>query len=312
MEDKLSELQDKGFSKEVLERIEKPQKASTQNLYLFRYNKFVEWAGLEDKQKVTIPLVADFLLHLFEEKKLSTGSIEGYKTAIAQLCKYSGAKIAESQELKDLIQSFKRDRPKASRAVPKWDLSLVLSLLARKPYEPLEEADLKWVTLKTVFLVALATGRRRSELHALVKSKVLFKEKQNLYLLGLDPSFLAKNQLADDISEKFKFIEIKSLKSFLGEDPVYDPVRALTIYLKKSEPMRSDSQKKLFISFLEGKRSDIHANTISAWLKSVISQAYKDVHLNNELQTKLNVKAHDVRALASSWAAISGTNHYNK
>jgi hypothetical protein len=36
-----------------------------------------------------------------------------------------------------------------------------------EPFEPMDRASLKFVTLKTVFLVALATAQRRSELHAL-------------------------------------------------------------------------------------------------------------------------------------------------
>ena len=35
--------------------------------------------------------------------------------------------------------------------------------------------------------------------------------------------------------------------------------------------------------------------------------AYQTVHLDNDLQARLNVKAHDIRALAASWAAIAGT-----
>jgi hypothetical protein len=36
-----------------------------------------------------------------------------------------------------------------------------------EPFEPMDRASLKYVTLKTVFLVALATAQWRSELHAL-------------------------------------------------------------------------------------------------------------------------------------------------
>ena len=46
-----------------------------------------------------------------------------------------------------------------------WD---VLEALSKRPYEPLREASLKHLTLKTVFLLAKASAGRRSELQALV------------------------------------------------------------------------------------------------------------------------------------------------
>jgi integrase len=45
-----------------------------------------------------------------------------------------------------------------------------------EPFEPMETASLKSITLKTVFLVALATAQRRSELHALSFEKISLRE----------------------------------------------------------------------------------------------------------------------------------------
>ena len=58
------------------------------------------------------------------------------------------------------------DRPKGRRGIPSWNLSLVLYQLTKAPFEPLKEASLKHLTFKTVFLLALASGKRRSEIHA--------------------------------------------------------------------------------------------------------------------------------------------------
>ena len=52
--------------------------------------------------------------------------------------------------------------------LPQWDLGLgiVLAALSKPPYELtiLREASLKHLILKTVFLLAMASARRRSEL----------------------------------------------------------------------------------------------------------------------------------------------------
>lgn len=43
-------------------------------------------------------------------------------------------------------------------AVPTWDLGLVLAALQREPFEPLEFADIKWLSLKVAFLIAVTSA----------------------------------------------------------------------------------------------------------------------------------------------------------
>jgi hypothetical protein len=45
---------------------------------------------------------------------------------------------------------------------PKWDLSVVLRALMGFPFETMDKVSLKYLTFKTIFLVALATAQRRS------------------------------------------------------------------------------------------------------------------------------------------------------
>ena len=52
--------------------------------------------------------------------------------------------------------------------LPQWDLDIILEALSKPPYVLLREASLKHLTLKTVFLQAMASAGRRSELQALV------------------------------------------------------------------------------------------------------------------------------------------------
>ena len=58
-----------------------------------------------------------------------------------------------SPRQKSLVVDIQRDRYKT----PKWNLTLVLASLLGKPYEPLEEADLKLLTHKYVFLLMVAS-----------------------------------------------------------------------------------------------------------------------------------------------------------
>ena len=45
-----------------------------------------------------------------------------------------------------------------TRVLPQVDLGIVLEALSKPPYELLREASLKHLTLKTVFLLAMASG----------------------------------------------------------------------------------------------------------------------------------------------------------
>ena len=56
--------------------------------------------------------------------------------------------------------------PRDGGESPSWNLSMVLHQLTKAPFEPIKEASLKRLTFKTVFLLALASGKHRSEIHA--------------------------------------------------------------------------------------------------------------------------------------------------
>ena len=110
--------------------------------------------------------IADFLLYLFKERNLQPSTIDGYRAAIADMVGSDKLNISSDENLTRLLDSFHRDKPKGRRGVPSWNLSLVLHQLTKAPFEALRKASLKHLTFKTVFLLALGSGKRRSEIHA--------------------------------------------------------------------------------------------------------------------------------------------------
>ena len=124
--------------------------------------------------------IADFLLYLFQDRKLQPGTIDGYRSAIAD------------ENLTRLLDSFHRDRPKGRRGIPSWNLSLVLHHLTKAPFEPLKEASLKHLTFKTVFLLALGSAKRRSEIHAWLHKNIRHQSDWSEVSLYPSPSFLSK------------------------------------------------------------------------------------------------------------------------
>ena len=86
---------------------------------------------------------------------MQRGTIDGYRSAIADKLGNSTINVSKDENLTRLLDSFHRDRPKGRRGIPSWNLSLVLHQLTKAPFEPLKEASLKHLTFKTVFLLAL-------------------------------------------------------------------------------------------------------------------------------------------------------------
>ena len=117
-----------------------------------------------DPLNVSVQHLAEFLLYLFHEKGLNPRTIKGYHSAISLTISSSCSRteFTDSYELGSLIRSFQIERPPQRKLAPQWNLSLVLQALLKPPFEPIQASDLKSLTLKTVFLLALASGRRRS------------------------------------------------------------------------------------------------------------------------------------------------------
>ena len=93
-----------------------------------------------------IKSVADFLMYLFQDRKLQPSTIDGYRSAIANKLGNSPINISKDENLTRLLDSFHRDRPKGRREIPSWNLSLVLHQLTKAPFEPIKEASLKHLT----------------------------------------------------------------------------------------------------------------------------------------------------------------------
>ena len=147
--------------------------------------------------------------------------------------------------------------------VPQWNLGLVLSALNLTPFEPAEEVDLKFLSYKCCFLLALASGRSRSEVHAFSTSNscLRFSRDKSSVTLLMDPAFLGKNQIPDKGAEP---IYISALPQDSGSVSLC-PVRILSIYLTRTASLRSSTNKRLFIPIKKGV-SDLSVKTISTWI----------------------------------------------
>ena len=299
-------LLEKGFSKSTAAVIARPQRPSTLATYEDKWRKFVDWCdGRQiNSVAVTCSQLADFLLFLFREKQFSPKTIAVYRTAIAATIRgLGGEDFGHNPILSAMIRNFMIEKPPKRVTTPQWSLSLVLRVLQAAPFEPMDAISMKALTYKTVFLLALASGRRRSELHALSTEKGLLRLSKEEAVLRTRPGFLAKNQVLGSVSSP---ISIKALDHIVGPEPeerYLCPVRALRWYLNRTKPTRQ-GRVRLFLPIPPATKLDCSAGDISKWIVGTVRWAYAE---GSDTQKSLSrVTAHEVRALSASWALSAG------
>ena len=289
-------FQEKGFSAKAAEFASKGRRDSTYSIYNSRLRPYIGWCrerGL-DPARTSVPNVADFLVSV-HEAGLKAVTIGGYLSAIKILhvgCP-DGKLLKDDYSLILLIEGFHNSDPPQRKVCPAWDLEVVLEALNKAPYEPALSATLRHFTIKTIFLLALSSARRVSELHAISVDSMIWPT-QGGVIASFKPGFLAKNE-----TSKFSASPI-SLASIPMGSPSHlsCPVRALKWYLKKTELVRS-SQDQLFLC-TKAPYSPAKKNTLAGWVVEAIqkSLAIKD--------PSAKPRAHSVRSVSSTIAFSRG------
>ena len=299
-------LRDRQFSSEIAEHMSKARRVSTAKVYDAKWQIFRDWANQRkiDPIQATPQIVADFLTFLFSVKKCQVSTIKGYRSTISNTLKYkTGYDFGSPPVLSELIKSFAIQRPVDRSLAPKWDLAFVLSHMCKAPFEQLDKASLFYLSVKTVFLVTLATARRVSEVHALSMDSdhLRFSNLDGSLILSTQLGFFAKNQLPSRALDSLKIPILSNLCSKSDNfNRMLCPVRAVKIYLKKTKSLRKH-RKRLFIP-TQGDH-DLNKSTISCWVKYAIKHAYGSISKNPS--RLFNPRAHELRAISASWAYMN-------
>ena len=195
-----------------------------------------------------------------------------------------------------MIRAFFLKRPRCKSLLPAWSLPAVLQALSKEPFEPMYKASLHHLTIKTVFLVAIASGHRVSTLQALSVEPGHIRWEASGVRLIPRADFIAKNQT---VNSPLLEIFLPSLSSFssVSEDKVWCPVRALRWYLDRVKSKRTSSS--LFVTHIEPFKS-ASKSSISRWIVDCIKSAGADAVFADR------IRAHDTRAVSSSWALFNG------
>ena len=293
-----------GFSDEVSRLAAAPRRPSTNRMYDNRWCRFARWAAGQgvDPLNPTATHVASFLFDLFDTHGLSPRTVKGYRTCIGSVLNRIGkTRVVLHRAISDMIASMELQRPRATPVLPQWDLGVVLEALNKPPYEPLREASFKHLTLKTFFLLAIASAGRRSELHALRfdQNYIQFKPKGAGVTLYFSPEFMRKNQKPNQVNDPWYTPAIPTGKPEFG--PPNCPVRALRYYhryLTEHPELRKD-RRRLFVPIKDNNAGkELSAPFISRWICTTIVDSHAAVQDSKNLSG--SVKAHEVRAVATS------------
>ena len=166
------QLQEQSISLEVAVRIAAPQRQSTRVVYKSKWSLFEKLV----QRKCGGLLTCEISLRIFHvpisRPKQTHSTIDGYRTAIVDYLGSAGLHISQSCKLNRLLTNFHRDRPKNSRNLTKWNLSVVLNEHTKAPFESIKDPDLKHLTLKMAVLLALASRKHHDEIQVRVVNKV--------------------------------------------------------------------------------------------------------------------------------------------
>ncbi|XP_074544636.1 uncharacterized protein LOC141804209 [Halichoeres trimaculatus] len=124
---------------------------------------------------------------------------------------------------------------------PPWDLTLVLGALRRPPFEPLAQAGLKWLSLKTAFLLAISSAKRVSELHALSVSGscLRWSSDGSGVILWPNAAFLPKVLSRAHLNQPIRLARFDPPSGETEDEPeLLCPVRALRVYTAATAGLR--------------------------------------------------------------------------
>ncbi len=227
-----------GLPQSVVDTITSARSPSTRRLYALKWNLFVDWCSShqEDPRRCPVRVVLSFLQEGLEHR-LSPSTLKVYVAAIAA---HHDAVDGKSLGKHDLVVRFlrgaRRLNPPRPTSVPSWDLSLVLMALQRPPFGPLQSAELKILSLKTVLLTALASIKRVGDLQAFSvdESCLEFGPVNSHVVLRAWPGYVPK---VPTTPFRDQVVSLQALPSEEA-DPALGflcPVRALRLYVDRTK-----------------------------------------------------------------------------
>ncbi|KAI2653717.1 hypothetical protein H4Q32_014045 [Labeo rohita] len=298
-----------GLSTEVVETILQSRAPSMRKLYALKWKLFTSWCGRHQQVNCPVGSVLEFL-----QDRLSAGLTHSIlKVYVAAIAAYhaplGGLSVGKNPLVTRFLHGALRLRPPVRPRVPTWDLSVVLEALCRPPFEPVEEISDRFLSIKTVLLLALSSLKRVGDLQALSVAPSFLE-----FAPGLSKAFLypRPGYVPKVPSSTPQPVVLQAFCPPPYRDPDQQklncmcPVRALDTYVHRAARWRKSDQ--LFVCYGPPKKGlPASKQTLSRWIVDAICSAYK----SSDLPPPLGVKAHSTRSMAASKAFLAGVSMQN-
>ncbi|KAI2651068.1 ORF V: Enzymatic polyprotein [Labeo rohita] len=292
------------LSPSVVNTLLQARAPSTRRLYDLKWRIFVNWCSShgKDPRSCGIKSVLSFLQEGLD-RHLSASTLKVHVAAIsANHDLVGGRSVGKHDLIIRFLRGARRLNPPRPHLIPSWDLAVVLQGLQQDPFEPLQSVELDALSFKTALLTALTSIKRVGDLQALsVNSSCLeFGPADSHVVLRPRPGYVPK---VPTTPFRDQVVTLQALSS-QEDDPnltLLCPVRALRIYMERTQPFRRSEQ--LFVCYGgQQKGKAVSKQRISHWLVNAIRMAY----LARGLPCPLEVRAHSTRGIAASAALANG------
>ncbi len=232
---------------------------------------------------------------------LATSTVLGHLSAISTFTVHvTKEKWGSDLTVINLLKHLSRVHRKPKRASPEWDISVVLNGLRRINSRTCAIATLLY---KTSFLVALGSGFRRGEVHAMIRQGLKHDLNWSYVVIHIQKSFLAKAQNPLRGNKKaLEHIRIPALPRLDdGSANPLCPVFNLRCYVNRTDITRHTAQVRLFIPAVN-LLQDIKIDTVSRWIKKGIELGYS----LEDQEISVAHYAHQVRSTSGTLAFACG------
>ena len=98
---------------------------------------------------ITLPCVMDFLVHLFHDKQLQSGTVVHYRSALAVPLKLQYKVELNDHAVTMLLRAMSLQRPRVPVAAPVWSLNKVLTYIDGLPMR----LNTEYLLQKSAFLL---------------------------------------------------------------------------------------------------------------------------------------------------------------
>ncbi|XP_058021205.1 uncharacterized protein LOC131189221 isoform X1 [Ahaetulla prasina] len=295
-------LREVDVSPRIIRTLQSARRASTNRIYDATWARFASWCSKRNlaPTEASTSRILDFLQDGLDAGLSPNTLRRQVALASIRVCRARGS-LSQVPLIWEFLRAASNLRPPTLHRYPSWDLSRVLNALTKPPFEPLREVGLKFLTYKVVFLVAITSAHRISELAALSSRPDLCVFHTDRVVLRLDPTFVPK------INTPFHRAQELVLPNFCPNPShalerswhTLDVCRALQIYLKRTSPIRRSEAR--FVSFQPiSLGQKVSSPTLGRWLRASIATAYS----SQALPIPRHITAHSTRSASTSaaWA----------